>query len=244
MADLDDFFAKKDRKKGKSSKKFATTEEVAKKLEDTVKKTEKQKKERVQEGDENSSQAIDQDEWKEFEEEKKDYTGLKIGNLTINADQENNLNNQDAGSGDQQDGADSNQDCEKKPGPWKRIDVQTDAVIEEPPKPVEKKPETPSTNLQAYKPPSLRYSTSQPSTNYPRTKASRFGSTAPDIHNEEYFPTLSKSNESKKNKSEGSFEVVQSNRASSQRQQLEQSKTAGGPKLSLGNRYTTLSNDS
>lgn len=56
MADLDDFFAKKDRKKNKSSKKFSTTEEVAKKLDETAKKTEKQKKERVPEGDENASQ--------------------------------------------------------------------------------------------------------------------------------------------------------------------------------------------
>lgn len=53
MADLDDFFAKKDRKKSKSTKKFATTEEVAKKLEDSVKKTDKTtKKERIPEGDE------------------------------------------------------------------------------------------------------------------------------------------------------------------------------------------------
>ena len=42
MADLDDFFAKKDRKKSKG-KKFATTEDVAKKLEDTSKKIEKPK---------------------------------------------------------------------------------------------------------------------------------------------------------------------------------------------------------
>lgn len=39
MADLDDFFAKKDRKKTKS-KKFATPDELAKKLEDTTKKNE------------------------------------------------------------------------------------------------------------------------------------------------------------------------------------------------------------
>lgn len=46
MADLDDFFAKKDRKKSKS-KKFATTEELARKSEDTSKKVEtKPKKER------------------------------------------------------------------------------------------------------------------------------------------------------------------------------------------------------
>lgn len=39
MADLDDFFAKKDRKKTKPSKKFTTTEELAKKFEEP-KKTE------------------------------------------------------------------------------------------------------------------------------------------------------------------------------------------------------------
>lgn len=57
MADLDDFFAKKDRKK-KTTKKFATTEEVAKKLEDTAKKTEKPKKERVPEGEEGSQPVV------------------------------------------------------------------------------------------------------------------------------------------------------------------------------------------
>lgn len=39
MADLDDFFAKKDRKKTKA-KKFATPDELVKKLEDTTKKNE------------------------------------------------------------------------------------------------------------------------------------------------------------------------------------------------------------
>lgn len=53
MADLDDFFAKKDRKK-KAVKKFATADELAKKLEDTKQKSDvRPKKERpVQEGDE------------------------------------------------------------------------------------------------------------------------------------------------------------------------------------------------
>lgn len=41
MADLDDFFAKKDRKKAKNIKKFSTADEIAKKLEDTGKKVEK-----------------------------------------------------------------------------------------------------------------------------------------------------------------------------------------------------------
>jgi hypothetical protein len=45
MADLDDFFAKKDRKKAKG-KKFTTADEIAKKLEETGKKIEKTKKEK------------------------------------------------------------------------------------------------------------------------------------------------------------------------------------------------------
>lgn len=58
MADLDDFFAKKDRKKSKGTKKFATTEEVAKKLEDGAKRAEKPaKKERPAEGEEGGAQA-------------------------------------------------------------------------------------------------------------------------------------------------------------------------------------------
>lgn len=52
MSELDDFFAKKDRKKLKNTKKYSTTDEVAKKLEDTSKKTEKVKKERLIEGEE------------------------------------------------------------------------------------------------------------------------------------------------------------------------------------------------
>lgn len=42
MADLDDFFAKKDKKKPKG-KKFTTTEEIAKKLEETGKRLAKSK---------------------------------------------------------------------------------------------------------------------------------------------------------------------------------------------------------
>ena len=41
MADLDSFFAKKDKKKGKKVKKFTTNEEIAKNLENPEKKIEK-----------------------------------------------------------------------------------------------------------------------------------------------------------------------------------------------------------
>lgn len=61
MADLDDFFAKKDRKKNKNLKKFSTADEVAKKLEDNKKPDKIVKKDRVlpsgQEGDESGTPA-------------------------------------------------------------------------------------------------------------------------------------------------------------------------------------------
>lgn len=48
-----------------------------------------------------------------------------------------------------------------------------------------------------------------------------------------------------RNRNEGSFEVVSHNKSTSHRH-AEQTKASsgGGPKLNLGNRYNTLSNDS
>lgn len=47
MADLDNFFAKKDRKKTKGGQKFATSDNMATSQEELQKKQEKQKKDRV-----------------------------------------------------------------------------------------------------------------------------------------------------------------------------------------------------
>lgn len=60
MADLDDFFAKKDRKKSKAVKKFTTADEMAKKLDEPKQKPEvRPKKERpVQEGEEPTRQKV------------------------------------------------------------------------------------------------------------------------------------------------------------------------------------------
>ncbi|XP_019868605.1 protein CDV3 homolog isoform X2 [Aethina tumida] len=193
MADLDDFFAKKDRKKSKTNKKFSTTDEVAKKLEDTARKTEKLKKERAPEGDEPNAPVHDQDEWKDFEEEKKDYTGLKIGNLTINANQENSAGTTET-SNEQQSGCDeSGSDTDKKVGPWKRIDEQQQ---QEEPKPERKpEPEPPKVTKGAYVPPNMR----NPQAQQPTVQNNRLKSkAAPDIHNEEFFPTLSRTNDHKK----------------------------------------------
>lgn len=135
----------------------------------------------------------EQDEWKEFEEEKKDYSGLKIGNLTIGSSGEGNANTQD-NTTEQQQGYDSGNDSDKKVGPWKRMDVEA-APAEEPapppkqpePQPAVAKPVEPTRST--YVPPSMR-GQQQQQTQQP-LQASRLRSkVAPDIHNEEYFPTL------------------------------------------------------
>ncbi|KAB0803407.1 hypothetical protein PPYR_00377 [Photinus pyralis] len=246
MTDLDDFFAKKDRKKSKG-KKYATSEEVAKKLEDkdTIKKVDKPlKKERILEGEEGGAPLHEQDEWREFEEEKKDYTGLKIGNLSINLPEGTPGNAENFS--EQQQGDESGSEVDRKAGPWKKLDSET-AEVEvqkktEPviPAPAPIQPSTPN----VYVPPVMR--NSQQQQHQQQLSASRLRSKmAPDIHNEEYFPSLTGAKgEQRRNKNEGTFEVVAPSKASSHRQ-LEQSKFSNqGPKLSLGNRFNTLSNDS
>lgn len=67
MADLDDFFAKKDRKKSKSAKKFGTPEELAKKLEDTSKKSEiKPKKDRLTQLNADTEDIVNQEPVSQF----------------------------------------------------------------------------------------------------------------------------------------------------------------------------------
>lgn len=60
MADLDDFFAKKDKKKSKTVKKFATTEEVSKKIDETKQKNDSKPKQTrpAQEGEEGSNARV------------------------------------------------------------------------------------------------------------------------------------------------------------------------------------------
>lgn len=139
----------------------------------------------------------EQDEWKEFEEEKKDYSGLKIGNLTISSSGEGNTNTQD-NTQEQQQGYDSGNDSDRKVGPWKR--VETDEQQQPaPPPPKQPEPQPPKTNEQpaaaavpksgAYVPPSMRGQPQQQS-QQPLPPSRLRSKVAPDIHNEENFPTL------------------------------------------------------
>ncbi|XP_075218705.1 protein CDV3 homolog [Lycorma delicatula] len=259
MADLDDFFAKKDRKKSKG-KKFATADEIAKKLEETGKRTEKTKKEKLQssagqDGEDPNLGNQEEDEWKDFEEEKKDYTGLKIQNLTIESEAG------DEGIDDGEDGEDGemeeNEAGELVPkrkvqaGPWKF--VAQPQIQEEIPeiKPVEKKPaEEVSTKgtSGSYVPPHVRNLAQQPSHHNPRLLKSK---AAPDVNNEDLFPTLSAAKNAepatgawgRKRRDDGiGFEEVRNSKSHSSRYSDTAAKMTPG-KLALDNKYGALTQD-
>ncbi|CAL8109631.1 unnamed protein product [Orchesella dallaii] len=117
MADLDDFFAKRDKKKTKG-KKFDTTDDLAKVLEQKAK--EKKQKETgksnyAQEGGRTSPgpglpAAADDDEWLEAEDKAPDYTGLKIQELVLSDEDEEQENQEGKGEGE-----DPNNE-----GPWRK----------------------------------------------------------------------------------------------------------------------------
>ncbi|XP_018044663.1 PREDICTED: protein CDV3 homolog [Atta colombica] len=253
MADLDDFFAKKDRKKAKG-KKFATTDEVAKKLEETGKRLEKPKpkeKPANPEGEE-SQHTEDEDEWKEFEEEKKDYSGLKIGHLTIN-DSVDAESDDERGTFEICSDGESGEGGTKYMGPWKKPDLppETPEVVPTPPAPpvaaaaaAAAAAATATSTGSSYKAPHLR---NQPTFASPRPRGRNV---APDINSEEYFPTLNSKPQQQNNGSgpwgrrrreEGVFEEVR-NRGGSRSYNVSESQ-AQTPKLSLGNKYGALSQD-
>jgi len=128
MADLDDFFAKKDKRKGKKVKtqKFTSPEEMAKRLEETEKKEEKAieqakleaalNRKNLSQDDEKveaekvtaSLEAVQEtaDQWNDFQEETAvDVSDLKITNLN---DQEDENAGSDANDDDDSAGGDKN----------------------------------------------------------------------------------------------------------------------------------------
>lgn len=198
MADLDDFFAKKDRKKSKG-KKFATADEIAKKLEETGRRAEKLKKEKLQtsqinEVDEQGNAVQDEDEWREFEEEKKDYSGLKIQNLTL-AEYDSAEEGGSGGEGEDEGGMEENEAGEMVPkkksqGPWRVVTSTTAPAAEEvpaEPEPPQTQPPPPQPQTGSYVPPALRGQPKQPAFSNLRLRRK----VAPDVKSEELFPTLS-----------------------------------------------------
>ncbi|OXU25737.1 hypothetical protein TSAR_012406 [Trichomalopsis sarcophagae] len=252
-ADLDDFFAKKDRKKAKG-KKFTTTEEIAKKLEEKKIEKPKPKEKPVnpEGGDEIQQVEEEEEEWKEFEEEKKDYTGLKIGNLNVVEKVDKNYDDERNAGETGSDGESGDGDG-KHSGPWKKADAPSQAAEPEPqpprPQPVAAPAPAAGTGSSSYRPPHVR----NPPPSYDRERPigrPRGKNIAPDINSEEYFPTLNSkqpANEAtgawgRKKRDEGTFEEVR-NRGGTYRTYSTPETQSQAPKLSLGNKYGALPQD-
>uniref|UniRef100_A0A182P916 Protein CDV3 homolog n=1 Tax=Anopheles epiroticus TaxID=199890 RepID=A0A182P916_9DIPT len=227
MADLDDFFAKKDKKKGKA-KKFVTAEEIAKQLDDTSKKVveSKMKLRQVDSGDGKHDSKEAEDEWKVFEETKKDYSGLKLAQLTIDEE----ANQHDADNGDPND---QSYDGEGRDGedrdpskPWNKLDAANAAKKEK----AAPAPE-PATTSNIYISPAMKSL---------MAKQKQKKGIAPDLQSEEYFPTLGQekpAEQPKPPKADPSFEEV---KHGVRAKPVEQSSSS---QISTGNRYTSLNND-
>merc|ERR1712062_912181 len=202
MADLDDFFAKKDKKK-KTKKGFskANTEVLAKNLEENDRKEQQAEEKandvnRVQRLAENAptiSNEADVEEWKAYEENKLDYSNLKIDALKLEGE----------GEEDEED-IELNED-----GPWSKL-VASDSIEdskeeeEDTSEPI--KEDTPaqvapaastaaSATKSSYVPPHLRNSAANSAASSPATGVRPGGPRrmkhAPDISSEVYFPSLS-----------------------------------------------------
>lgn len=262
MAELDDFFAKKDKKKSKNKTKFVTADELVKNLEDGSKRevVKPKKPEAVAGGvavvgeNENSGSKVPEsdppaeEEWKEFEEEqRKDYSGLKIGQLsTITAQESSEARSAgvpsapDGGNYDENDedsnGYENADDKERDGhGPWKKV-IPAEEVMQIP-VPVEV--EKPSSKT--YVSPALRYSQQAGSGLGGGSigGAMRPRRAAPDITNTEFFPTLSaaRPEEQRKKKNEPAFEEV---RHGGRFQRVQESTTAP---VAASNRFQSLDDE-
>jgi len=250
MADLDDFFAKKDKKK-KGTKKFsqANTDVIAKNLEESaIKEQLQQDKDITNIGDEMNPENVNQqddDEWDDYRENKKDYTGLKIETLVIEdpekpvVEEETEVN--------------ENGEVVKKKdeaGPWNKKDGERSNSSEVESPVVESKPlpgavtEQPNVVGGAYVPPAMRGSAAQPTATEARKPPRRMRA-APDISSAINFPSLSAAAEDtapkgawgkKLVKDDAAFEEVRGDYSKPQNQH----RSTDGPKLTLGNKFDAL----
>lgn len=232
MEDLDDFFAKKDKKKKSKTK--------DKKEDKKIKKKDKVESSVILEGEDNGAETIieehpvhDAEQWSDFQEEKEtDYSGLKIQNLEI-------AENENGGAGADSQNEEDGEDGSGQQGPWKRPQAapQPQPEKQEVEVPVEV-PVAAAPASSGYVPPHLRTSAVKV---VPRAGAGGRGRRgAPDLKNEENFPSLAAgmSGEVSVQKLEWAkkgFESVKSGASRTAGQNSE------APKITMGNRFDALS---
>ncbi|XP_025423575.1 protein CDV3 homolog isoform X1 [Sipha flava] len=193
MADLDNFFAKKDRKKSNKGKKFSTSSDnVTTSQEELQKKQDKQKKERAliqsnysNENNENKSSTKLEEEWNEYQEEIKDYTTLKIQNLTTDSPYYSDNNDKEDDVEFEENEAGEMVPKRKNPGPWKVHEPEPTPPTNAPEPVVEEKKEV---KKNAYVPPAHRNNFQGGPRSAPRSKTSL------DVKDEDMFPTLQGNN--------------------------------------------------
>jgi len=250
MADIDDFFAKKDKKK-KGTKKFskANTDVIAKNLEESaIKEQLQQDKEITNLGDDVATDNInnqDDDEWDDYRENKKDFTGLKIETLVI----------EDPEAKPEEDETEVNENGEvvkkEESGPWNKKDAERTNSNELADSPVvEVKPlpgsDPPNVVGGTYVPPGRRGGDSSAvAPMRAEEKRPRKLKAAPDLASTINFPSLSSAAEDtapkgawgkKLTKDEGVFEEVRRDGSALQAQH----RNAEAPKLTLGNKFDAL----
>jgi len=257
MADLDDFFAKKDKKK--KTKKFskANVDELAKNLEETDKKEQRQADKfeplatsaalnNEEKNQEKEKKVEAEDDWDDYHENKKDYTGLKIENLKVEEEVEE----------EEEEEEQMNEDGEmvsvkkSESGPWNKksgsknnsTDIPDEKIPEPSPAPL------PGVNKSGgYVPPHLRGgNASAPAERRPMAR--NRVKNAPDINSEVYFPSLSSGTDDAAPKgawgkklsgrNEGQFEEVRERQG-----QSHNNRSSEAPKLSLGNKFDLLTED-
>jgi len=254
MADLDDFFAKKDKKK-KGTKKFskANTEVIAKNLIETEKKEliaqERQDKELGTQLSEEkvatTNNSHEDEEWDDYRENKKDLTNLKIETLNIEDKEEEE---------EEEDETEINEDGEvvskkkDESGPWNKAGANPYETQQE----VAREPEPASISQPnvvggSYVPPHMRGGAPQPAAErrpLPRGGRNR---NAPDITSEVFFPSLSAGDDTGP---KGAWGKAPTGRAQDYGGGYEEVMGGGGgkstsrqteaPRLQLGNKFAAL----
>ncbi|XP_064094199.1 protein CDV3 homolog isoform X2 [Macrobrachium nipponense] len=266
MSDLDSFFAKKDKKKVKG-KKFTTSDEIARRLEESEKKDQiqvlKSKVEPVRKLEEPSEDSpvvedppqkvhlqgagtTKQDfnfthkNYLQEEEEWNDFEDDKdkdLTNLKINKLQIED--EEDLGGGSADDDGEKGEHGDKRDGVWKTESMQQPAPA--PVTTIEPEEKGRPTINSSYVPPHMRNTSASP---LPKSTPRR-NKTAPDINNEMAFPSLSDAQAAnpmgawgKKRFNNEGFESV---RHGSTRVMAEDH---APPKLSTANRFDALSDNS
>lgn len=179
--------------------------------------------------------ATEEEEWKDFEEEKKDYTGLKLGQLTITDDDKNQQNL----GGDSDNEGQYYLDSGSSDNPWKKSDPSA-------PQEAPKQPKAPAPTG-GYVAPHLRVSNIYcqfslvlfTNTNFfslfQGPKKAKKG-IAPDLNNQDFFPSLGTEKAPELKSKKDDFEEVKHGG------RIKSDANVTIP-VSLGNRFTSLSND-